>query len=268
MKIGFLILMFVLGAVMGSFAACQAWRLRYREQKRKSPGKYSVCLKCGHRLRWYENIPIVSWLLLGGRCAKCGRKIGTMEIWAEVLMGWAFVGITWGVGFGGEVNFGDSLDGVNWLKLVVLLLLIVLLGFLAIYDGMWGELPTWGLAVAVALAVAVWAIGLDGSLTVVEINDLMGAVGILGGVYLILYLGSWGKWVGNGDWILGGALGIALGKAWLALVALFLANFLGCIISWPRVKNKQQKKIYFGPFLVIGFAIALIFAKLWEGLII
>ena len=271
MRIGFLILMFVVGAVMGSFAACQAWRLRYKEQGRKSPGKYSVCLKCGHRLRWYENIPVVSWLLLGGKCAKCGRKIGTMEIWAEVLMGLAFAGVAWSVGFDSEISFGSgaTLEGANWLKLVVMLLLVVILGFLAIYDGMWGELPTWGLIVALVLAVGVWIIGLGGEMpTMAEVNNLLGAVGILGGVYLVLYLASWGKWVGNGDWLLGGVLAIALGEAWLALITLFVANFLGCIVSWPKVKGKKQKKVYFGPFLVIAFVIAVVFVEIWKGLIV
>ena len=74
--------------------------------------------------------------------------------------------------------------------------------------------------------------------------------------------------MGNGDWILGIILGVALGDAWLALVALFFANFLGCIVSWPKVKNKKRKKIYFGPYLVVAFVISLVFAEIWGGLIV
>ena len=65
----------IFGAAFGSFACCQAWRIRLREEGKKDPGKRSVCLNCGKKLAWYENIPIVSWLAQGGKCRKCGTVL-------------------------------------------------------------------------------------------------------------------------------------------------------------------------------------------------
>ena len=96
-----------------------------------------------------------------------------------------------------------------------------------------------------------------------QILNLIGAVLILGDTYLVLYLISKGKWVGDGDWILGACLGLALGDAWLALITLFLANFLGSMIMLP----KKQKKFAFGPFLVVEFVFTLIFAEWLSGLL-
>ena len=68
---------FMLGAILGSFACCQAYRMRYKEEEKKI-GKRSECLFCGHKLAWFELIPIVSWLLQRGRCRKCKKKIGKL----------------------------------------------------------------------------------------------------------------------------------------------------------------------------------------------
>ena len=67
--------------------------------------------------------------------------------------------------------------------------------------------------------------------------------------------------MGDGDWILGLALGLALGDSWLALILLFLANFIGSMIMLP----KKQKKIAFGPFLVVAFIIVITFAEFLSG---
>ena len=61
---------FILGAIFGSFACCQAWRIHERLNQR-SLGARSICLNCHHRLAWYDNLPIFSWLALRGRCRYC-----------------------------------------------------------------------------------------------------------------------------------------------------------------------------------------------------
>ena len=91
---------------------------------------------------------------------------------------------------------------------------------------------------------------------------------MLGGLYLILFLVSKGKWVGDGDWILGSIIAIALGKPWLALIALFLSNLIACMVMYPYVKNKSKKQIYFGPFLVIAYVIAITFSGFLESMVI
>ena len=262
MEIGFYVLMFVVGAVMGSFLACQAWRLHYLAAGKKKLGKRSVCLNCGKKIKWYDNIPIVSWLVLGGKCRACKKPIGWVELAAEVLMGLAFLGISTTVSL-------KNTSPLYWVSFAILVLLILSLGFLAIYDAKWCELPQAVLIFSIICAIILvilqqWSLISITGFSWGPILNILGAVLILGGTYLILYLLSKGKWVGDGDWILGVCLGLALGDAWLALFTLFVANFLGCVVMAPQ----KKKKIPFGPFLVMAFVIVLVLAEPLKSLII
>lgn len=250
---GFLVLMFILGAGMGSFLGCQAWRFHERGKKLRKLGKWSICLSCGHRLSWSENIPIISWLALKGRCKKCHAKIGYMEFLAEVLMAVAFVLI-------GTTIDVQTAGLVEWEMLGLKILLTLCLGFLAIYDGKWGELPVFMFFPAAGFAIALMI--LRGSLVSFSSEfwlNLIGAVAILGGLYLMLYLISRGKWVGDGDYILGAIIGVALANAWLAVVTLFVANLLGTIVTLVVTRGKAGKGtvVHFGPFLVAAFVMIL-----------
>ena len=80
---------------------------------------------------------------------------------------------------------------------------------------------------------------------------VLGSVALLAGTYYLLYILSKERLVGGGDWMLCLAIGLLLGDWRLALVELFLANFLGALVMLPL----KQKKIAFGPFLVIAFVI-------------
>ena len=145
-----------------------------------------------------------------------------------------------------------------------------MLAFLAIYDGICGELPTKHLFIAIILAAVILSLT-HASIIITSgfsselIYQPLLSVLILGGLYLVLYLVSHGKWVGDGDWLLGTAIGIALGNPWLALIALFLANLLACLVALPRLK--KTKKIYLGPFLVVAFVITYSFSDLLYAII-
>ena len=90
-----LVMMTMLGAVFGSFACCQAWRWRYHVVKKKDLGQWSVCLHCKKRIKWYDNIPIVSWLVLGGKCRNCHKEIGVADFLSEVSLAVAFLFLSW-----------------------------------------------------------------------------------------------------------------------------------------------------------------------------
>lgn len=265
MQILFLILLFILGACFGSFLCCEARRLHARNAKKKIKSKRSVCLSCGYQLKWYDNLPIISWLFLKGKCRKCHQKIGLAEIIAELCMAVSFLAI------------GTTIDifatsTLSWAIFIITLLLILSLGFLAIYDGIYGELPTSYLIISIIIAIIIMAlketeIFLSSGFSASLIYNPLLSILILGGLYLLLYLISKGKWVGNGDWLLGLALGLALISPWLALINLFLANLLACLVMAPFMKHKKTKKIYFGPFMVIAFVITLTFAKFFESML-
>ena len=55
----------------------------------------SFCFSCGHQLKWFENIPVLSFIISKGRCLKCKSTIGLRMIWIEITHGWWFAGTVW-----------------------------------------------------------------------------------------------------------------------------------------------------------------------------
>ena len=158
-----------------------------------------------------------------------------------------------------------SATPMTWTIFIITSVFTLSLGFLAIYDGIYGELPMRGLIVSIILGIviiilkscmSISSVGFSVNLTL----DPIVSVAILGGIYFILYFVSKGKWVGDGDWILGTAIGLALASPWLALIALFIANVLACLVMLPVVKKSKNKHIYFGPFMVVAYVITFTFA--------
>lgn len=247
MRVVFSILMFVFGACFGSFLCCQARRLRRQETKKKPLGSRSVCPHCKKRLKWYENLPIISWLIQNGECNYCHRKIGSAEIISEIstAIGLCLLSTTF------DPLAATPLALVTFLTTILLALTLI---FLAIYDGLYGELPTVFLVIASLFSLTLVIFNLvTVSFSVKAIIDVAIAVLILGGLYLFLYLISKGKWVGDGDWILSSIIAAALGTPWLALIALFVANFSATIFALPTIKRNKSHKIFFGPFLVLAY---------------
>ena len=161
----------MMGAIFGSFACCQAYRIRYKGGEKKI-GERSECLFCHHRLSWYELIPILSWMLQSGRCRKCGKKIGVIELISEVAMGLIFCGIlnlllsqvdVVKLGQGGVYNIWQDLN-IEFLmkiftnplviaRLLILMVSAVLFWILVVYDLKWQRLPSWILYILIGLGV-------------------------------------------------------------------------------------------------------------------
>ena len=87
MEVYFLIFFFILGTIMGSFYHVVATRFSNEESIIK-PGSH--CPRCNHFLKWYENIPIFSYLFLRGRCSKCSSKIPLSYLIVEIITGALF----------------------------------------------------------------------------------------------------------------------------------------------------------------------------------
>lgn len=265
MQIGFMVLMFIIGACMGSFLCCQARRFYLKETKKQKLSKRSICPHCKHQLKWYENLPIISWLALRGKCKKCHRAIGGLEIISEVAFAFSFLALSTTI----SLSTASVLD---WAVFAFLILLVLNLGFLAIYDGAYGQLPTLCLTFAAICAIIMvilqqWSVFLiDGFSWELVTLPLLSFI-LLGGLYLFLYLISKGKWVGDGDWILAGIIGFALISPWLALISLFLSNLFASFLMYPFVRKRQSKKIHFGPFLVVAFVITYTFSSFFLSMI-
>ncbi len=243
----------ILGAGLGSFACCQVWRIR-----RNDKSKWSHCLSCGYRLRWYDNIPILSWLMLGGKCRKCHKKIGAMEILSEVGMAVVF-GLSFL--FWPEMEQVLDVNGLAIFRMIVYFVLLVVLCMAFLYDAKWKELPVAVLTAAIFIAFMYYAMNIsvvkNGNFDLMEfLSGVLGLI-LLPGFYFLLYKLSKEKWVGGGDYLLCIPLAMVLNNAWLAISCLFVSNLLGCLVMLPAIylSKKKDKMIPMGPFLILGFLV-------------
>ena len=267
MGILFVILAFFLGAALGSFACCQAWRIRLGDRS-----KWSHCLECKKRLPWYDNIPVVSWLLLRGKCRNCGAKIGVWEIFSEIFLGLLFAGFAWWFWerwSDGTWGAAGELVGIQaviyWLMVICFAVLLVAWFVVFIYDARWKEMPTKVLTFCVICAIMwvilkQWSLFASGQFSWEELLNLGGAIVILPVMYYFLYKVGKEKWVGGGDWLLALSLALVLGNFWLAFGVLFVANLLGSLVGiFLLIRSGLRKgrgmKMAFGPFLIIGFLV-------------
>lgn len=268
----------VLGLAMGSFAGATVWRLRATELKQsKRAGekvdskeyemlspltKTSVvsdrsrCLHCERTLRWYDLIPLVSWLSTGGKCRYCKKFIGWFEPAIEVGMALLFV-LSYAF-------WPQSLMLTHEIIMLGLwLIACVLLVILFAYDLKWFLLPNYVVFPLVGVGALMALIGLFTAPSAPEaILSLAISVGILSGLYLLLWLVSKGAWIGFGDVKLGLALALLLGQWQLAFLALFLANIIGCLIVLPGMlsgKITRKTRVPFGPLLIAGAIITMLF---------
>lgn len=264
---------------MGSFAGASVWRLRANQLKQdKKDGETvdkieyanlkkltkktiltdrSQCLNCSYELKWYDLVPLLSWAALKGKCRKCGKKIGYFEPLIEISVALLFVVsyFLWPCALNNPINIS-----------IFILWLISSIGLtiLFAYDLKWLLLPD-------SISFSVMVIGLVNAILVVigsvdknyALMSIIGSIAILSGIYWLLYVISKGKWIGFGDIKLGIGLALLLADWRLAFVALFAANFIGCLIVIPGMvtgKLKRGSHIPFGPLLIIGFVIAKLFS--------
>lgn len=265
----------VLGAVFGSFAGAQVWRLRAHQLAvdktldgpvdkkeyallKKLIGKKqrqdrSVCLQCGHQLAWSDLIPIVSWLRLKGKCRYCRKHIGSFELIMELGMALLFIlsAILWPYGFATPLAVGLF---ITWLILIILLVILVA------YDIRWQLLPDVINFSFIGLSLLFAGMRYIGAqYGPAQVTSTLIGIGLLAGLYALLYVVSKGAWIGFGDVKLCIGLALILGDWRLAFLALFLANLIGCLLVLPGLAAKKlssKSRIAFGPLLIAGTLIA------------
>ena len=232
-----LYLIFVIGAIFGSFYGVIGTRLP-EERSIVKPGSH--CEKCGHILKWYENIPIISYILLGGLCKKCKEPIGSIYFLMELLSGTLFA-LCYKV-FGISPNF--------FLSIIISSLVIIIF----VSDSKYMIINDSPLVVsAILIFIIKW---IDTGIISAMLSIVYGLC-IFGAAYLLQifgYIAFKQEALGGGDiklsFIAGMLLGIKFGIIYIVLAS-FLAFPYALYITF---KNKDHM-LPFGPFLVASLLI-------------
>ena len=207
----------------------------------------SRCQICGHQIKWYENIPVLSYLFLRGKCSACGTPISARYPLVELVTGLLFAWCVW--------RWGWNASGAVWCLFAALLVTMTLIDWDTtllpdnltlplLWAGLIASALRW---IPVPLADAVW--------------------GAVAG-YMSLWLVYWGfklatgkEGMGFGDFKLFAALGAWFG--WQALVPIILmASVIGAIVGiGMKIKSSLREGgvVPFGPFLAMGGITAMVF---------
>ena len=207
----------------------------------------SRCPHCGHRIRWYENIPVLSWLFLRGRCAGCGTGIALRYPLVELATALLFGAIAW--------RLGSQPVTLLWCAMAAVVLALALIDWdtTVLPDAM--TLPLlWAGLLAAALG---WLPGLT------LLQSLWGAAAgylSLWSVYMLFKLATGKEGMGFGDFKLLAALGAWLG--WQAILPIVLmASVIGAVVGIGMKFGgslREGRFVPFGPFLAGGGLVVLL----------
>lgn len=227
----------VMGALFGSFLNVVAYRLP-RHESLVRPGSH--CTSCGAAVRPYDNVPVLSWLLLRGHCRGCGERISprypVVEAATAALCGAAVL----------------ALHSPAHVALAIALILILVPTALIDLDH--GIIPNRITALGAILAIGIGS-ALDPS---GEPERLI--AGTAAGGFLLLAVLAYPRGMGMGDVKLAGVLGLFLGAS--VAPALLVALVSGLIVGAVVMANKgvtagRKTAVPFGPFLALGGVVAL-----------
>jgi len=221
---------FLLGLVLGSFLNVVIYRLPRRESLVR-PGSH--CPGCGGPISWFDNVPVVSWLALRGRCRACGVRIPVRYPLVEGITGVAFALAFWRFGLSWPLlvawAFIAAMVAVAFIDFDHMIIpnKIVLPGALI------------GLVASVAIHPQSWWMYVAGSL---------GAAGFLFALAML-----WPGGMGPGDIKMALFMGAVLGvHVIIALFAAFLLGSAGGVYLMAVQKRSRKTKIPFGPYLALG----------------
>ena len=255
------IVVFVFGAVVGSFLNVVI--LRLNTGKSIISGR-SKCFTCAKKLRWYELLPIASFVFLRGKCSACKAKISWQYPMIEIITGLLFLLI-----FNlpaGEAGFQFSIFNEFSLFFVLyffhLLIIFSVLIIIAIYDYHHQIIPNLFVWIFNGLAF-LWLFNSfrisDFGFRILNWNNLLAGF-MLFAFFALLWGVSRGRWMGFGD------AKLALGIGWLlgitkGIAAITLAFWIGAIagvllIYLNKSKYGLKSGIAFGPFMILGTAVS------------
>ncbi len=229
LKILLYIIVFLYGIIIGSFVNVCICRIPKKESIVKVR---SHCESCGYQLKWYDLVPLFSYLCLGGKCRKCRAKISVQHPIIEVLNGFLYILVL-------------SVCGLSIESLLYCLAGSALLA-LSVIDFRTYEIP-------VGFNIFIGALGIVRVIT--DYTNwslyLIGFVAVSAFLY-VLYIISKGRAIGGGDIKLMAVCGLLLGWK-LIILAFFIGCIMGSVIHVIRMKvSGEEHVLAMGPYLSMG----------------
>lgn len=234
------IIIFIFGITIGSFLNVCIYRIPLGESIVTAP---SHCMTCGWKLKWYDMVPVFSWLVLGGKCRNCKSKISLQYPIIEGVNGILYVMIC-------------AVNGLEWSSVIYCFMASALL-VLSIIDWRTYEIPF-------GINVFLFVLGI--AMTILDrgnlVEHLIGMI-CVSGLLGILYLLTGGRAIGGGDIKLMFACGLILGWK-LILLAFFLGCIIGSVVHIIRMSVKKAgRMLAMGPYLSAGILLAALWGNAW-----
>lgn len=227
------IVVFLYGIIIGSFLNVCIYRIPKKENIATTR---SHCVSCGYQLKWYDLVPLFSYLVLRGKCRKCGSKISVQYPIIEALNGGLYLLVFW--------RYGLSVDSLLYCLLFSALIVLSVIDFRTY------EIP-------LGINIFILTLGLVRVVTDLT-NWLSYGIGLfsVSALLLLIYLVTRGRGIGGGDVKLMAATGLLL--SWkLNLLGFLLGCILGSVIHICRMKLSGEGHVLaMGPYLAMGIAIS------------
>ena len=223
------------GVVIGSFLNVCIFRI----PKKESIVPASHCMSCGYHLKWYDNIPVLSYLMLRGRCRKCHTKLSLQYPLVE-----GFNGVLYVIVF---LANGWNLTSIVYCLLTSALIVLSVIDF-----------RTYIIPNKVSLFILVLGIA-DTVLDYKHWQDHVIGFFSVSIVLLVLYLVTVGRAIGGGDIKLMAVAGLIIG--WKANILAFIVGcIVGSVLHLIRMKvSGAEHRLALGPYLSVGIWLAMLF---------
>jgi prepilin signal peptidase PulO-like enzyme (type II secretory pathway) len=251
------IMIFILGLCCGSFVNMLVYRTAVEYELIKSKGikknrnvsflkmlgGRSFCDDCGKQLHWYENIPVISWMIQRGRTKCCDQKLSILYPIVEITTGVLF--LVYNLMFLGQ----DS----NLMIRILGVIIIVFLIFSTVFDLKYMILPDFSMVILICCGLLMM---FDSNTKLVL--DYIFSAAVSFGFLGLLYLITKGKGMGLGDVKLAVFMGLFLGGQ-KVILAFYIAFVIGALVSLILMffkKAGRKTLIPFGPFLILGVLVS------------
>jgi len=237
-------LIIIFGLIVGSFLNSLIWRLYAQES---FMGR-SFCPHCRKKIHWYDNVPVLSFLLLKGRCRYCKKKISWQYPLVEICTAFFFVLLYLQIQ-NGIFNTDYLLLARNWLAIAIMIIVFV-------YDFSW-QLVSLTIVIPAIIMFIVFNIFLSFFWWQILLSGL-----ILSFFFFAQYIITRKKGIGEGDIWLGALAGVLLVKFDLLFVMIFLTYVIGSIVALSLVLFGQKKwgeKLPLGVFISIATILTMLY---------